>query len=149
MCSMSSTEAIERTLSRGGYRLTAPRRRLVEAMQELGDHFVAEDVLSATPRVGRATVFRTLRLLQDLGVVCQVVLDDGTVAYRLDYAGGHHHHLICSDCGMVEDFTSGEIEQVIDEVAHRKGFEVDAHRLELYGRCAACTARSEPSVSVA
>ena len=139
---MPSTDAIERTLTRGGYRLTGPRRQLVEAMQALGDHFVAEDVLEAAPRVGRATVFRTLRLLQDLGIVCQVVLDDGAVAYRLDYATGHHHHLICSDCGTVEDFSSGEIEAVIDEVARRKGFEVEAHRLELYGRCSDCVVRS-------
>jgi Fur family ferric uptake transcriptional regulator len=137
---MATTDSIERTLASEGFRLTAPRRALVEVMQSLGDHFVADDILEAAPTVGRATVFRTLRLLQDLGMVCQVVLDDGTAAYRLA-SGGHHHHLVCSECGAVSDFASGDIEGLLDDIARRTGFRVDAHRLEVYGLCPACRAR--------
>ncbi|MPZ98165.1 MAG: transcriptional repressor [Dehalococcoidia bacterium] len=136
---MPATEIIERTLARGGYRLTAPRRALLEAMQDLDDHFTAEDVVTAAPEVGRATVFRTLRLMQDIGVVCQVVLDDGSVAYRLT-SGGHHHHMVCSQCGAVADFTSHDIEDVLQQLADRTGYEIDAHRLEMYGRCPRCRA---------
>ena len=138
---MASTEILELTLARGGYRLTGPRRALLEVMQELGDHFLADDVVAAAPAVGRATVFRTLRLLQHLGVICQVVLDDGTAAYRLA-SGGHHHHLVCSDCGAVSDFSSGDLEQLLDGIAQRTGYAVDAHRLEVYGRCAGCQQRA-------
>src|SRR5690606_24992234 len=135
--SQVSPDAIERLLSRRGYRLTAPRRHLLEVMASLDDHFAAEAVVGAAPEVGRATVFRTLRLLQDLGVVCQVVLDDGTLAYRLA-PEEHHHHVLCVQCGAVEDFSSPALESVLREVEGSTGFSVDAHRLELYGRCAAC-----------
>ena len=110
------------------------------AHAEIGDQFVADEVVEAAPGVGRATVFRTLRLLQDLGIVCQVVLDDGAVAYRLA-SGGHHHHLVCSECGAVSDFASGDIEGLLDDIAKRTGFRVDAHRLEVYGLCPECRAR--------
>lgn len=140
MIAMESTADIERTLASGGFRLTGPRRTLVEVMQGLGDHFVADEVVEGAPKVGRATVFRTLRLLQDVGIVCQVVLDDGTAAYRLA-SGGHHHHLVCSECGAVSDFASGDIEGLLDDIARRTGYRVDAHRLEVYGMCPACCAR--------
>jgi Fur family transcriptional regulator, ferric uptake regulator len=137
---MTSTESIERRLTRGGYRLTGPRRALVDTMQQMGDHFTAEEVLDASPGVGRATVFRTLRLLQDLEVVCQVVMDDGSIAYRLD-EGPHHHHVVCTDCGAVTNFESTAIEGLIEEVALETGYLIEAHRLELYGRCPACRER--------
>ena len=139
--SQVSPDAIERLLSRRGYRLTAPRRNLVEVMASLDDHFPAEAVVSAAPEVGRATVFRTLRLLQDLGVVCQVVLDDGTLAYRLA-PEEHHHHVLCVECGAVEDFSSAALETVLREVEESTGYTVEAHRLELYGHCAACRDRA-------
>lgn len=137
---MASIDSIESALTNEGFRLTAPRRALVEVMQGLGDHFIADDVVEAAPAVGRATVFRTLRLLQDLGIVCQVVLDDGTAAYRLA-SGGHHHHLVCSECGAVSDFASGDLEGLLDDIARRTGYRVDAHRLEVYGMCPDCRAR--------
>lgn len=139
--SQVSPDAIERLLSRRGYRLTSPRRNLLEVMAGLGDHFAAESVVSAAPGVGRATVFRTLRLLQDLGVVCQVVLDDGTLAYRLA-PEEHHHHVLCVECGAVEDFSSAALESVLQDVQDSTGYTIEAHRLELYGRCPSCQARA-------
>ena len=139
MTSMTTMDLLERTIVRSGHRLTAPRRRLLEVMDGLGDRFTADEVLAASPGVGRATVFRTLRLMQELGVVCQVVLDDGGVAYRLA-TGGHHHHVVCSECGAVSDFSSHDIEDLVEELGRRTGFEIDSHRLELYGRCRRCRA---------
>lgn len=135
--SQVSPEAIERLLARRGYRLTAPRRHLLDVMAGLDDHFPAEAVVVAAPEVGRATVFRTLRLLQDLGVVCQVVLDDGALAYRLA-PEEHHHHLLCVECGAVEDFASPALEEVLKEIEGATGYHVEAHRLEVYGRCPDC-----------
>ncbi len=137
---MTTADALERTLARSGYRLTTPRRALLEVMLGLGDHFAADDVVEAAPGVGRATVFRTLRLLQDLDVVCQVVLDDGRAAYRFG-AADHHHHLVCSDCGAVSDFASGDVEELMAGIAQRTGYQIEAHRLEVYGRCGACQAK--------
>ncbi|MEX2446603.1 MAG: Fur family transcriptional regulator [Dehalococcoidia bacterium] len=139
---MANAEALEHTLTRGGYRLTGPRRVLLDVMLGMGDHFSADELVAAAPRVGRATVFRTLRLLQDLGIVCQVVLDDGAIAYRLA-SGGHHHHLVCTDCGAVSDFASGDVEALLDGIAGRTGYLIEAHRLEVYGRCASCQDRAQ------
>jgi len=136
---MDASDSLERGLVRGGHRLTAPRRHVLEAMERLGDHFTAEQVVVASRGVGRATVFRTLRLTQELGLVCQVVLDDGAVAYRLT-SGGHHHHVVCSDCGNVSDFSSHDIEDLLEELGRRTGFAIESHRLELYGRCVRCRA---------
>ncbi len=132
-------DSIERLLARRGYRLTGPRRHLLEVMGGLGDHFAADDVVSAAPEVGRATVFRTLRLLQELGVVCQVVLDQGALAYRLA-PEEHHHHLICVECGAAHDFSSDSLEAVFEDVQAQTGYAIEAHRLEVYGRCPACQA---------
>ena len=142
MTSSASIELLERRLARGGLRSTAPRRRLLEAMLELGDHFTAEELSTAAPAVGRATVFRTLRLLQDLGSICLVVLDDGTSEYRLAEAG-HHHHLVCSSCGRVSDIASCDLTDLLRTVSMDTGFEVEAHRLELYGRCVDCLSRAD------
>ncbi len=136
---MVSLESLERNVAKSGHRVTGPRRELLATMQEMGDHFTAEGLVSASPGVGRATVFRTLRLLQDIGTLCQVVLDDGTLQYRLT-SGGHHHHIVCSRCGAVNDFSSCDIQGLLDEIAERTGYAIDAHRLEVYGRCANCRA---------
>ena len=65
---MVSAQTLERRISDSGRRLTEPRRQLIKAMRNLGDHFTADQVVQAAPRVGRATVFRTMRLLQEVGV---------------------------------------------------------------------------------
>lgn len=134
---MVSAQALERRLAGSGHRLTEPRRQLIATMRELGDHFTADDVLNASPDVGRATVFRTLRLLQDIGALCQVVLDDGATEYRLT-SGGHHHHIVCSNCGATNDFATCDIQDLLEELARRTGYDIQAHRLEVYGVCSSC-----------
>ncbi len=139
---MVSIDILEHELLRNGHRITEPRRVLLASMQAMGDHFTAEGLAAASPGVGRATVFRTLKLLQEVGTVCQVVLDDGTLQYRLT-PGGHHHHIVCSRCGAVNDFASCDIQGLLSEIADRTGYAIDAHRLEVYGRCAACRSTIE------
>ncbi len=134
-----TADAIEQALIRRGRRITAARHQLLEAMAGAGDTFAAETVADAAPGVGRATVFRTLRMLQELGFVCQVVLGDGTVAYRLG-SEGHHHHTLCHVCGSVADFSSPAIEEALREIERTTGFATESHRIELYGRCASCDA---------
>lgn len=141
---MVSSQALELRLAGSGHRLTEPRRVLIGAMRELGDHFTADQLLHASPRVGRATVFRTLRLLQDIGALCQVMLDDGTTEYRLT-TGGHHHHIVCSDCGATNDFATCDIQDLLAELGRRTGYEIQAHRLEVYGLCARCRRPLSPN----
>lgn len=137
---MVNLESLERKVARSGHRVTGPRRELLAKMEGMGDHFTAEGLVAAVPGVGRATVFRTLRLLQDIGTLCQVVLDDGTLQYRLT-SGGHHHHIVCSQCGAVNDFSSCDIQSLLNEIAERTGYDIEAHRLEVYGRCKSCRER--------
>jgi Fur family ferric uptake transcriptional regulator len=136
---MREERRLSQSLLRSGHRMTEPRRVLLAAMGELGDQFTAEELAAAAPGVGRATVFRTLRLMLELGTVCQVVLDDGAVHYRLT-SGGHHHHISCSECGAVVDFAACDIDDLLLELSRRTGYAIEAHRLEVYGRCAACRA---------
>ena len=143
---MATPTSIERQLERAGHRVTAPRHALIAAIGGFGDHFTAEQLLARNPAVGRATVFRTLRLLQDTGVLCQVVLDDGSSGYRLT-PGGHHHHLVCSQCGAVADFAACDLSFQLAELASRTGFDIAAHRLEVYGRCASCRGVAAPAVA--
>jgi Fur family ferric uptake transcriptional regulator len=125
-----------------GYRATSPRRAVLEAIAETApEPFTAEELASAVPQVGRATVFRTIRLLQELDVVCRVPLEDGSVRYQLSRSE-HHHHLICSSCGTVSEFSEGDLDALIQAQADRRGFTLDGHSIELYGRCSACAGKS-------
>ena len=125
-----------------GLRLTRARKAVLEAVLEAGPHFTVDDVCRRARGVGRATVFRTMRLLQSLDMICRVRLDDGSLHYRLTRTRGHHHHLVCMGCGRVEAFTNCNVPALAEEVARSTGYEIEGHWLEVYGRCRACRQRS-------
>lgn len=126
------------TLARLGYRITPPRRAVLDAIMASPALFTIEDICATSGRVGRATVFRTMRLLQDAGLVCRVPLEDGSVRYQFS-GGDHHHHLICRICGAISEFADPGLDARIQENAEAQGFALDAHSLELYGRCRDCS----------
>jgi Fur family ferric uptake transcriptional regulator len=134
---MSELEAVTLKLEAQGHRVTPSRRAVIAAILTQRDHFTVDDLLHRCRGAGRATVFRTVRLLTDLGVVCRVLLEDGSLHYRLSERG-HHHHLVCTDCGKVEDLDQCVIQDFVRGLSGASGFEVEAHWLELYGRCAGC-----------
>jgi Fur family ferric uptake transcriptional regulator len=74
-----------------------------------------------------------------MGVVCRVLLEDGTMHYRVSQRG-HHHHLVCTACGKVEDLDQCTITDTMRELAQSTGYDIEGHWLELYGRCAECRA---------
>jgi Fur family ferric uptake transcriptional regulator len=117
--------------------MTTSRRRVIDAVLAQRGHFTVDDVLRKTRRVGRATVFRTMKLLLDLNIVCRVLLDDGTLHYRVS-TGRHHHHLVCTECGRVEDFSQCDVESLVRDLQKATQYEVQAHWLEVYGRCQSC-----------
>ncbi len=144
---MSDIQLIVERLEMRGHRITRSRRRVLNAVQEQPAHFTVDDVIHSTPGVGRATVFRTIRILLDLNLVCRILLDDGALHYRMS-TRGHHHHLVCVDCGQVEDFTKCDVEPLVRELAKATEYEIEAHWLEVYGRCRVCRLLKKEQVAV-
>lgn len=134
---MSDTDLVVNLLRSRGHRVTPSRRRVVDAVLASPAHFTVDDVLRRTPDVGRATVFRTMKLLQELNAVCRVLMEDGALHYRLS-ASGHHHHLVCRSCGRVEDFVGCDVSSLVGRLAEDTDYRIEGHWLELYGHCRKC-----------
>ena len=128
---------IER-LEASGYRVTGPRLALLAVVGGMPGQFSAEEVQQRLPRVGRATVFRTLKLLVELGVVCRILRDDGRLFYRWGRGGHHHHHLLCTTCGATRDLSECGVPELLDAAIRASGFALERHWLEVYGRCRRC-----------
>jgi len=143
------SEDVLEVFTRLGGQLTDQRRWILEAVPRDAPFHPDELCLRvrlARPQVGRATVFRTLRLLQDMGLVERCAEADGARAYRLCLASakGHHHHLLCVDCGrdtLVAGERLRELEEALARTQAAYGHAPVAHELELRGRCAACRRR--------
>ena len=131
-------------LARRDYRYTQGRRRLVEAILAAGQPVTLPDIVSAAPTLAPSSVYRNLDVLERSGVVNRITAG-GDHAY-FEFAEpllSHHHHLVCVDCGSIEDvFLDDELEASVDqslaEVASRAGFTPLRHSLDLHGRCAGC-----------
>ena len=143
---MSDIDLVIERLEMRGHRITRSRRGVLEAVLAQDAHFTVDDVMRDTSKVGRATVFRTMKLLLDLNIVCRVLLEDGTLHYRLS-TRGHHHHLVCRDCGRVEDFTNCDVGSLVSALSKATDYEIDGHWLEVYGRCQACRLRQPARIA--
>ena len=124
-------------LAEQGYRDTEPRRLVISAVAAQGHPFTAEELCAALPCVGRATVYRGLRLLVETDQVCRVLLEDHELRYQLSHQG-HHHHLLCAVCGASADLVDCDVEGLLQQAAAAAGFRMSGHWLEVYGRCADC-----------
>ncbi|MFN8534661.1 MAG: Fur family transcriptional regulator [Dehalococcoidia bacterium] len=135
------SEQISRLLNEKGYSVTPGRRVVIDALADRETLFTASDVVGWVDRVdasiGRATVFRTLDLLAQIGVLNRVHGDDGCHQYTVCEAG-HHHHLVCTGCGRVIPFELTGIEDEVYEAASKVRFTISSHRVELFGICANC-----------
>jgi Fur family ferric uptake transcriptional regulator len=148
---VSDPTPIVAALDRAGYRLTEPRRSIAALIGDQDGHFTAAELVAdARVRhlgVGRATVFRTLELLERIGAVERLDLPSGEHAY-VGCEPAHHHHVICSRCGRTSKIDDASLRPVVSEVARQTGYRVDEHRLELFGLCPACLARRPGPTSV-
>ena len=127
-----------------GYRLTPQRQLVLEAVSSLG-HATPEEIVTAVRRtatgVNISTVYRTLELLEELGLVRHTHLGHGAPTYSL--ASDHEHvHLVCRDCGSIDEVPPEVAAPLVEVLAHTRGFEVDVGHLAVFGRCGACTAVS-------
>ena len=123
-----------------GYKATAPRKAIASFLERNQDGFTAEGLSDELPSVGRATVYRTIKLLLEAGAVCKLAMMDGAQLYSLCGVGHHHHHSVCVECGAVEEFQATSIERLISEISADIPGEIVDHRLELYVNCGLCPA---------
>ena len=122
-----------------GLKVTAPRLKILELFQESTQrHMTAEDVyrqlLLQNMDIGIATVYRVLMQFEQADILKRSHFESERAVYELN-EGEHHDHLVCLDCGRVEEFHDEEIEALQVKVAKRRGFEISDHALSLYARC--------------
>jgi Fur family ferric uptake transcriptional regulator len=132
-------------MAKHGLRSTEQRRLVTEMFFSTTDHLSIEDLLDRVrieePKIGYATVYRTLKLLKECGLAFERHFGDGVSRYEVAWADEHHDHLICVECEKIVEFEDDAIEVLQHSVAERLGFELVRHKLELYGICADCQAK--------
>lgn len=133
-------------LAAADQRYTANRRAVVEVLEATLHPLTIPEILERRPGLALSSAYRNLAVLEETGVVHRIVSTDEFARYELaeDLTDDHHHHLICSACGSVADFTAPDdveraLADALEQVAARSGFQAEHHRLDLVGRCARCT----------
>lgn len=127
-------------LRKAGLKVTLPRLKILEILEGEGGarHKSAEDIYKALLRsnedIGLATVYRVLTQFEAAGLVTRHHFENGMAVFELNH-GAHHDHIVCLDCGRVEEFVDSGIEDRQQAVADKHGFEIQDHSLILYGRC--------------
>lgn len=125
-----------------GLKQSRQRDQIAQAFFSMGGHVTVEQLVARVrlddPRISVATVYRTMKLLAESGLAVARQFGDGQARYEAAAGRDHHDHLICTACGDIVEFSNERIESLQESVARRHGFEVESHRLELYGRCARC-----------
>src|SRR5947208_12410340 len=127
-------------LGQKNLRLTSQRQAIIDTVFSTEQHFTAEQLLEWARRrdksVSRATVYRTLPLLTESGLVREMDFGKAYKFYDPNYAEHpHHNHIICQDCEKIVEFESEKIERLENEISHRLGFSVKAHRLQITASC--------------
>lgn len=139
-------ELIRLRLGRLGQRYTPMREALVSALAQAGRPLTVPEIVTAAPRLPQSSAYRNVTTLIGAGIVRRVVGTDDHGRFELtEELSGHHHHLVCSGCGKVEDLhASADLERALDSVAAAAALEQDyqvlEHRLDLVGLCASCRA---------
>ena len=126
-------------LKSSGLKATLPRIKILDVFQHTNQrHMTAEDVFKALltegADIGLATVYRVLMQFEQAGILSRNHFESGKAVFELN-EGKHHDHLVCIDCGRVEEFYDSEIEKRQNSVAHARGFELQDHALSLYAVC--------------
>jgi Fur family ferric uptake transcriptional regulator len=138
---MSHVHDIATRLAQCGCRMTPQRMMILEAIEGAKGHISAEeiyeDICKRYPSLNISTVYRTLELLKELGIVTETRMGDGRV--RFHGAGHeHHHHLVCSKCGAVCDLSGDALSPLAETLSSKYGFKADLHHLAIFGCCKKC-----------
>ena len=134
-------------LQASGERYTANRRRLVEVLAGAERPLAVPDILAAAGRLPQSSAYRSLVVLERAGVAQRLATATGEGRFELaEDLTGHHHHVVCSSCSRVQDFTTSPtlertLDQLIDDAGRQTGFRLETHSLDLIGLCRDCSDR--------
>jgi Fur family ferric uptake transcriptional regulator len=133
---------VETMLRRRGYKITPQRRAILNAAINSREHLtpaaIHEKVTREYPGIGLVTIYRTLDILAELGLICEMHTGGNSRTYLMRRPTEHHHHLICSECGTVIDFTDCDLEALQRRLSSENSFRIDSHLLEFIGQCSKC-----------
>jgi Fur family ferric uptake transcriptional regulator len=133
---------IESILRQRGFKITRQRRAILNAVSQSREHLtpaaIYESVRQEHHGIGLVTIYRTLEMLTRLGLICEVHAGGNCRSYLIRRPSGHHHHLICSDCGTVIDFSDCDLGKLEQKLARETGFKINGHLLEFLGQCRNC-----------
>ena len=135
-------DVLEEYISENNLKITKQRRTVLKIFLECNNHVSVEElyniVLKTEPKIGLATVYRTLALLTKSGLALEMDFGDGQKRYESSYRSGHHDHMVCTECGKILEFNHPLIEKYQEEVAKQKNFKITSHKLDLFGLCQNC-----------
>ncbi|MFC1967022.1 Fur family transcriptional regulator [Chloroflexota bacterium] len=129
-------------LRRHNFKLTRPRRMVLNVIAASHEHLTPANIFARARResthIGLVTVYRTIEILTGLGLICEVHTGGNRRSYLMRRPAEHHHHLICSDCGRVIDFSHCDLGELEQQLSTETGFKIDSHLLEFTGSCRSC-----------
>jgi Fur family ferric uptake transcriptional regulator len=132
-------DQLDSYMAERGLRSTGQRRAIIESFFSASGHATIEDLLERVrqkdPGIGYATVYRTMKMLAAGGIAHEHKFSDGKTRYELEDENAHHDHLICVECGRIQEFEEPLIEELQTRIATRYGFTILDHKHELYGLC--------------
>ena len=135
-------DILENYISENNLKITKQRRAVLKTFLECKNHISVEElynnVLKTEPKVGLATVYRTLALLTKSGLALEMDFGDGQKRYESTHNIVHHDHMVCTECGKIIEFNHPLIEKFQEEVAKENGFKITSHKLDLFGYCQDC-----------
>ena len=146
MANTFTMDDLKKRLQERQHKMTPQRKTVLQIfLDHPGEHLSAEDVhdllRDKRTEIGLATVYRSLELLSDLGILQKMEFGDGCSRYEvntLDPTRHHHHHLICTKCGKVQEFDDDLLEDLEQDIAEKSGFQIIDHQVKFFGVCKEC-----------
>jgi len=129
-------------LRKAGYKLTDARLTVLQVLEQSRGHITSSDVLDAVnalnPSIGRASVFRTLDLFTQLGIIRPTYIETSQTPHYVFMHEGHHHHIICTNCNRVIEFDDCGLDKLAKQLEEELDVKISGHLLEFYALCSSC-----------
>ena len=139
---MISLRDIITKLRQGGYKVTPQRRAVLRVICSSDEHLTPLALYNKVSKeqsgIGLVTIYRTIGILTELGLICEIHSENNRRSYLLRKPLVHHHHLVCNDCGAVVYFTDCDLSELEERLSRKTGYAIDNHLLEFSGRCQNC-----------